>query len=197
MKRNYIKELHDSGMSIKKIAQQTGISQKKVSALSHGIGKLSSKTREYENVRNLSRRTAYQEARKSGLTPDAAHKYERIGLSENTYHHHSTKQVHHTKLQGQMQQLKILGEFQNLKTKEKRIVEGVSKARKHISPDDIAEISIEQLEDDKENIETFEDYPESSKMLQEAIQAAQGKLGGSNWQLIRIIDIETITYNIS
>ncbi len=194
--RDYVNELRNTGLTIKQIAKETGISTKKISALSHGLRKLKSGTRDYENIRNLSRRTGYKLMRESGFTSEAASRKRRLVTSEKTYKHSSTKKVKHTKLQGTMQQLKITGEFKNLKTKEKRIVDGVSKARRRIKPEDVAEVSIENLEDDKENIETFEDYPESSKMLQEAIQMAQGKLGGSNWQLIRIIDIEVITYII-
>lgn len=196
--RNYIQELKQSGLSYKAIAAETGINARKVSAIARGQAKIKSSSNDYSAIRNLSRRQAYKLLRESDFTPEAAHQYQRIGLSEKTYYHKRIREVTKgdkvTSLQGEMQQLKILGEFKRGDVVKQK--DGVSFARRHISPDDVAEISIENLEDDMNNIESIEDYPESSKMLQEAINSARAKLGSSGWELIRLIDIEVITYRI-
>lgn len=195
--RNYIHELHENGLNYKQLSQQTGINAKRISKISRGLIKVKSNTREYQIIRNANRRNAYNKLVESGLSPEAANKYRRIGLSEQTYTHRSQRQVAHTKINATMHQLKLLAEFQNIKTKETRIIECFSLGHKHINAADIKEY-LSNLDDYFDEISEVDrsEYDNEQEMIDEAIRDGQSKLGGSNWELKRIIDIETITYNI-
>ncbi len=195
--RNYIRELHENGLSYKQISNETGISTKRLSSFARGLKKLSSKQPEYSIIRNVNRCTAYKKLTESGLSPEAANKYRRIGLSEQTYSHRSIRQVSHTKINATMNQLKLLAEFENIKTKETRIIECFSLGHKHIDTPEIKEY-LSDIDDYFEQISEIDrsEYDDSQEMIDEAIRDGQSKLGGSNWELKRVIDIETITYNI-
>jgi len=91
-----------------------------------------------------------------------------------------------------MHQIKLLAEYQDEKTEEKRIVESFSKA--HAQKPDIKEISADFLDEMGETDHV--EYDTMREMVDEAIRDGQARLGGSNWFLLRIIDIEVITFNI-
>jgi len=196
--RNYLKELHDAGLSYNQIAQQTGIERHRVSAIAKGVKTLKSASKEYSTVRNVSRRTAYAKIRESGLSPVEANKYRRIGLSDKTYIHNSARDVAHTKINKQMYQLKMLAEFENLKSHESKIIECFSKAHAKINKKSLINMinNIADYFTEIEETEDGEEYSSETTLINEAVRDGQSKLGGSNWQLKRIIDIETIEYNI-
>jgi hypothetical protein len=96
-----------------------------------------------------------------------------------------------------MYQLKMLAEFENSKTKETRIIECFSLGHKRIDTPEIKEYlsDINEYFDNLSEVDRSE-YDDSQELIDEAIRDGQSKLGGSNWELKRVIDIETITYNI-
>src|SRR3972149_786714 len=195
--RNYVAELHSAGLPFTEIAKQTGISAKKLSQFARGKP-LKSVSKDYQILRNASRRNAYKIIRESGLTPGEAEKYRRIGLSEKTYHHFTQRVVAHTKLNKTMYQLKMLAEFYNPKTKENRIITCFSMAHSEINIDsftDFLNTGIEQILDDMSEADAAE-YDSNQELIGEAIRDGQSKLGGSNWELKRIIDVEVIIYKI-
>ncbi len=195
--RNYTNELRQAGKSIKQISELTGINKTKISKLSTGEKVLKSGSKEYQIIRNTSRKVAYKKLRDSGLSAKAADKYRRIGISERTYIHKSKRNVKHTEINKKMFQLKMLAEYQNIKTKEKRIIESFSNAYSDIDIDGIYDYAnnLDSYYDDTADI-IREDYSSAQEMIAEAVAQAQSKLGGSNWELLRIIDVETIEYNI-
>lgn len=192
MKRNYIAELKTQGISLREIERQTGINRKRLSEYNSGKKALKSSTEAYEKLRNLNRKTAYDALRKQGMDADQADKYRRIVSSPKTYHHQTHRAVTHTRINKTMYQLKMLAEYGEEKTKEKRIIESFSMA--HASKPDIREISDDFINEMGET--DVSEYDDNQEMVNEAIRDAQSKLGGSNWYLIRIIDIEVITYQI-
>lgn len=197
--RNYVKEIHDAGLTYKELSNRTGISSKKLSRIARGIDKLSSKSSQYNVIRNENRRFAYEILRKSGIAPESANKYRRIGISSESYTHKRKRTVKHIKIQKTMFQIKILGLFRNMKTGEEKRAEGVSHAREKINTksfiDFIYDNDIQEtLEELAETIP--QEYDDNQELIQEAINSARGHLGGTNWELIRIIDIEEIEYVI-
>jgi len=168
--RNYVQELHELGKTYSELAQETGLSRKTLSLLARGIKQVKSDSETYNIIRNASRRIAYQKIRESGVSATAAGKYRRIALSPETYQHFSTRHVKHTRLEVTMRQLKMLAEFENKKQKQTAIIECFSYGHKRIR--------------------------DQQTLIDEAIRDGQSKLGGSNWQLKRIIDLEIIKYQI-
>ncbi len=69
--RNYVNELLNNGVSVRTIAKQAGISVRQVNGLSIGMTHFKSGTKAYEAIRNLSRRTEYGQARKTGYKKPA------------------------------------------------------------------------------------------------------------------------------
>lgn len=168
--RNYLGELKAQGLTYKQIAAETGISRKRVSEIARGIETVKSATDTYATIRNVSRRLGYQKLRET-LSAKEAEQYRRIVLSERTYTHKTIREVKHTHIEKDMIQLKILAEFRNTRTKKLKEEKGFSSG----------------YERSQFN---------QSEATGEAIREAQSRLGGSNWELQRIIDLEYITYQI-
>lgn len=200
--RNYVNELHNAGLTFTDIAKQTGISSKKLSQLSRGIKPLKSTSNDYQILRNASRRNAYKLIRESGVTAKDANKLRRIGLSEKTYHHLSIRNVSHTKINKTMYQLKMFAWFINRKTKEIKAPPPngycFSAAHSKINIKDFERFlndGIDTIIDEMAEADVSE-YDSNQELLNEAIRDGQSKLGGSNWELKSIVDIEVITYKI-
>lgn len=204
MKRDYIAELKNQGLSLRAIERETGISHQRLSDYATSKKPLKSSSAQYEKLRNLNRKTSYNKLRKEGvirtpdnqvkpMTPEMAKRYRRTLSSPETYTSQSTKKVQHTKINADTMQLKMLAEYQHEVTHEKRLVESFSKAHKNarLDPSEITEDYIELMGETD-----VVDYDETQELVAEAIKDAQGTLGDSNWFLIRIIDVEVITYQI-
>ena len=188
--RNYVGELHAAGLPFTEIQKQTGINVKKLSRIARDIQSLKASSKDYKILRNTSRRTAYTQLRESGVSAKMANKYRRIGLSQRTYFHETTRNVSHTNINKIMYQLKMLAEFINQKTKERKFPEpdGVCFSLAH------AQIDETELSGDADSFNANDEI--DNELINEAIRDGQAKLGGSNWELLRIVDIEVITYKI-
>ena len=166
--RNYIGELKQRGYSFSRLSKETGVSSKELSAYSKGIKPLKSASDAYEMIRNANRRLAYQEARQAGLAPERANIRRRVMFDPELEEIESTsKRIVKAKQETTRYQLRILGEFYNPKTKDTRIQDGYSRA--YLEIDDAV-------------------------MEAEAVNDARNKLGGTNWELKRIIEREMMQY---
>ena len=162
--RNYLAELKGRGYSFARLASETGVSSRQLSAFKSGKTKLTSSLPAYEKIRNANRRLAYGEARSAGLSP------ERANISRRTMFDPRLKaiirkstRVVKAKAPTTRYQLRILGEFHNTKTKATRLQNGFSHAYIRI---------------------------DNAVMEEEAVNDARFKLGGTNWELRRIIERE-------
>lgn len=192
MKRNYISELKSQGLSLREIERQTGINHRRLSEYVTGKKPLKSSSKAYETLRNINRKTSYNQLRQQGMATREADKYRRIVSSPKTYQHKSTRSVKHTRIDKTMYQLKMLAEYSEAKSHEKRIIESFSFA--HASKPDTWDISSDFIDEMGEL--DVQDYDTNMQMVNEAIRDAQSRLGGSNWMLERIIDIEVVSYVI-
>lgn len=164
---NYFNELKSIGLSYSEIAKQTGINRHKISEYARGVRELKTGT-DYFKGYNLTRKTAYKLARTGGYTRAEARKKRTTLLKQEKQPEYIIRNVK-AMTQTTRFQLRILGLFRNRKTKTTQTVTGWSNA--HVVVD-------------------------NKTMLQEAIREAQSKLGGSNWELIRILDIEITEYHL-
>lgn len=205
MKRNYIAELKEAGLSLRTIEAETGISHQRLSEFFTGRKSLSSTSKAYEALRNANRRVGYQKLRREGMvrladnrtrpfTGAEARKYRRAFTSPEVHHAQSTKKVSHMRIEKHVFQLKMLAEYEHDKTHERKIIESFSKAHS-VKPDTwlIDEDYVSVLGE-----VDVQEYDETQEMLYEAIRDARGTLGDKdyNWQLVRIIHLEVITYHI-
>ena len=166
--RNYIGELRQRGYTLKKLAAETGIDTKRLSAAAKGDAPFRSGTKLYELVRNANRRLAYREARAAGVTSERARTRRRTLLSPELEPIASTSvRLVKAKQKTTRFQVRLLGEFYNPKLKQTKIQEGYSRAYLKIDND---------------------------KMDEEAVNDARLKLGGTNWELRRVIEREIIEY---
>ena len=176
--RNYIEELKGSGLTYKELARETGIAVKTLQGLKSGRIKLQGggAGSMYENIRNANRRLGYKKARQAGMSPERASSARRTILNPKrvTDVRRSTREVKHLQDTTRFQ-TRILGEFYHAKRKETRIQEGFSHA--YLTPKDHVEHHASQTE--------------------EAIADAIIKLGGTGWELVRLIEHEVIKYKIS
>lgn len=156
--RDYVEELKSIGYTAKAIAKQSGLS---INQIGQGF---KSGTPEYAAIRNTNRRLARQYARESGMSSKQADFYRRKILNPDLTEtvKNVTRKVKARYSQG-VNQYFIFGEFRNAKTKEKRFAYGFTKTYKS----------------KRKN---------KNKLITEAVQNARGKLGGTNWELIRIIE---------
>ena len=172
--RNYIAELKSTGVSYNKIAKQTDVSASTISRIARGEKLLNSSSKLYKNVRNISRRAGYQEAKKAGYTSKEAHKRQRVFIKKDGYKKLDTPFTHSTrhvkaKQDTTVYQLWIKGLFRNIKTKKYAKSEGFSYATSDIR----------------------------DSMLDEAINEARNKLGGTNWELVELYKKELMNYVIT
>jgi len=166
--RNYIGELKARGYTLKQLATETGVPSKRLSAAARGISPFRSGSKLYEAVRNANRRLGYREARAAGMTS------ERASASRRTIFDPELKPIEITteklvkaKQKTTRYQVRLLGEFYNPKEKKTKIQEGFSRAYLQI---------------------------DNEKMDEEAVNDARLKLGGTNWELRRVIEREIIEY---
>ncbi|MAF42978.1 MAG: hypothetical protein CMI54_02240 [Parcubacteria group bacterium] len=169
--RNYIKELTRAGHTARELSGETGLSASALSRYKTGAKVLKSGTKAYETIRNANRRIGYREARKAGLSSERASARRRVIFDPDieAADFKSTRVIGHKEDTTRFQ-MRLIGEFYNYKTKKTRIQQGFSHARLTI---------------DKKVFQS------------EAIADAQAKLGGSNWQLQRIIETEIIEYRLT
>ncbi len=166
--RNYIGELKARGYTLKQLASETGVSSKRLSAAARGISPLRSGTLNYEAVRNANRRLGYREARASGSSSERASALRRTIFDPELEPISSTSsRLVKSKQETTRFQVRLKGDFYNPKEKTTKIETGYSRA---------------YLEIDNE------------KMDEEAINDARLKLGGTNWELRRVIEREIIEY---
>jgi len=168
--RNYVAELKQLGYSLKDISGEVGMSAAQLSRIKTGKIKLQSGTKEYETIRNVSRRLSYREARKAGLTSSRASGERRTLISpeRRTKESESVREVK-SKQETTRYQMRILALFWNFKTKESQFSQGFSHAYLTIDID---------------------------MMQEEAVSEAQSRLGGSNWKLQRIAEREIMEYRL-
>lgn len=168
--RNYIGELRTRGITLKTIAKGAHISPKKVSDFYHGKLALKSGTKEYEKIRNLSRRTAYGEMRKIGITSAEARQTRRVAYSPE-WQPKEKRVIREVKFRQDTTryQLYVVAEFKHSRTHEVRILKGTSYA--HL------------------------DY-DYDRDLKEAIGNIRGQLNDSHWQLQRVIEYHIIEYKL-
>jgi len=169
--RNYIGELKKLGYSLKELAGESGLSQAQLSRIKTGKIPLKSGTELYEKIRNTSRRLSYREARKAGLSSERATVERRILINPERETRELTTRIREVKSKQNTTrfQMRILGLFSNYKTKETKVQEGYSHA---------------YLTIDKKT------------MVEEAVAEAQSRLGGSNWNLQRIIEQQITEYKL-
>lgn len=168
--RNYIEELKVRGYSYEVLAKETGVSVSKLRSIKTGRTSLHSTSPLYERIRNANRRIGYREARRAGLAPDKATGARRTLFAPDLETHFTkkTRRVQFKETTTRFQ-VRILGDFYNLKLKKSAISEGFSWA-----------------------------YPRLNKkrMTGEAIAEAQSRLGGTDWILQRLIELEVMEYKL-
>jgi len=79
-RRNFVRELKQGGVSVVKIARETGISYYKARQIKLGKKILKSNTPEYRKLRNLHRRIGYQQLRAKGVSAKDAQRLRRDKL---------------------------------------------------------------------------------------------------------------------
>ena len=161
MVRNYLSELRNAGYTIRDLAKEIGISQKRVSAISRGTVSLpKSDTSLYENIRNANRRLAYQKMRREGATPSMAGAFRRTHTDPAVpVQEREIVRIIEHKQETTRWQLKLVADYYNIKTDERRnYIESYSFA--HTDKD-------------------------IKRDLEEAINEARSRLGDSNWQLTK------------
>ena len=170
MRRDWIGEIRQY-LDMEEISRVTGISQKRLREFYTGKRKLHSKMPEYEKIRNLNRRLAYDIMRESGATPKQAHVHRRTFFDPFATEKESiiTKYVKPENLPPDevKYQVRILGVFRHRKTKEERIEEGFSWAYSQMN------IAVQ---------------------LEEAINSARGRLGSTHWEIKKLLEQEWIIY---
>lgn len=166
--RNYIKELKERGYKLYQIAQESGLSEKFISGVYHGKRRVKSYTRQYEIIRNVSRRYSYREARRAGLSSARASEQRRtaFNIQWEMAIKESVREVKHRQ-ENTYFQLRMLAEYEHSQTHDITLMESTSYAHKD--------------KDEKRDID-------------EAINNARGKLQDSHFRLKRIIEKEYITY---
>jgi transcriptional regulator with XRE-family HTH domain len=159
--RNYIKELHELGLTYKQIAKETGYSRDMVASISIGRRRIpKSSTKRYEAIRNAVRRATYAEARKRGLPSKAARKLRRELPEEIKKTSGKVWEVKETITGVKEYQLTIVGDFYSEKQKEYAYdIKCYSAAHTEV------------------------DFP---TMISECEANGQAQLGGSDWKLVKI-----------
>jgi hypothetical protein len=197
--RNYIEELFAHGMTIQRVSKETGISARRLNGLAVGMSKLKSGSKQYEKIRNLSRRMSYAEVRKSGMSPKQASKQRRVVLREKTLIKTSRKTIHHSTHGQQYFQLRMLAKWQSEeKPYPERIIDSYSTAHQTKFP--IKEI-LAQFEDGGWEALTDEGYGQAHHLesaqdaFDECLIHARGQLNGSNWILVKIYRLEWVVTN--
>ena len=157
---------------MREIAEKTGISQRKLREFYTGKRTLTSDLPEYEKLRNLNRRIAYQKLREAGATPRQARKHRRTLFDPYREEKESisTKLVNPERLPPDEQekyQMRILGLYRHRKSNERKVAEGFSWA-----------------------------YSQKNESLQEeeAIRHGQAKLGSTEWEIEIILEKEWIIF---
>jgi hypothetical protein len=214
--RNYIGELLGRGVKASTIAKQAGISVKAVNGYAIGMTRLKSGTKAYEAIRNVSRRTEYEIARKSGMTPAQATKNRRVILrpealvktttrkvkkEPNMIHGKPVERVIDTVPNHEFWQLRLLGRWQeeveagNPNPPQIRIVDAYSRTHPKKFPlDDIlSEFDEEGWESLTQAGYGYAHHQESAQdALDECIITSRFQLGTSNWILIQILRLEWV-----
>lgn len=208
MKRNYIGELRDQGLSYRKISEETGINSKKLSAYSTGKKALKSSSKEYEVIRNANRRIAYNKIRREGVTfskktgkvlpmssREASMRRRTFTSPKTHYIQNPPRQVAHPKIQKNMYQLRLLAEYEHDKTHEVKLIESYSYA--HASKPDTFNMGSDEFISDMGELNVAK-YDDDQTMFFEAINEARSKCGSDfySWNLKRILEIEVISYHI-
>jgi hypothetical protein len=203
--RNYIEELLHNGVSARTIAKEAGVSVREVNGMSIGMTRLKSGSTAYEHIRNLSRRTDYQIARKKGASAKTASASRRAILRPETFvRHQKVRIVEHSQHGGVFYQLGMIGLWK----------------QEHVRKPVVREIeSYSAAHHEKMNLQPFikafdtggwelvhggmgygeAHHTEYGKdAIDECIISARGQLGDSNWKLIKIIrfrwvKVQTIT----
>lgn len=122
--RNYIGELRDAGLTWAQIARETGKSTRQLRRLATGEAHLKAGTKDYESIRNVSRRVSYKLTKES-FGSERARKYRREALSERVRQRKSVKEVKY-KEPSTHWQIRIVGLFRRRNIT--RIAEGFSPA---------------------------------------------------------------------
>ena len=173
MSRNYVSELQSKGYSLRRLAKETGISKSTLHRISQKVMPPSS-TASYEKIRNANRRLAYQELREAGVKPEASRQYRRQFTAPpevQKVRFRSSKRYVKAKFDTTRYQLRLVADYEETKTGQVAYaVESYSMA--HL------EVVIEE-------------------MIEEAINEARRHLGGTNWELIRIIEQGIMEYILS
>lgn len=169
--RNYIAELRALGYSAGKIAEETGISRSTIGRIERGQIRLRSGSDRYDALRNATRRAGYRAAVDAGISPEGARARRRTISNPDlpVVEIQTLKRVKFRQPQTRWQ-LRILAEFWNPDLDERRIMEGYSRA--------------------------YRKYNEGQQM-KEAIDNARGRLHGTNWLLVRLIEHEVMEYQLS
>ncbi|MBT9131292.1 MAG: hypothetical protein DDT41_01597 [candidate division WS2 bacterium] len=174
MKRDWIGEILSRGYLIKDISKESGVPQQTLTKYVKGKILFTSKSKHYETIRNVNRKLAARELRDKSRGIKPHEERESIKLADShkrTYFNplaepkivENIREVKYIKQLGkQQQQLRILGEFRNDKTKQERIQEGWS------------------------NVYSIPNY---ARDLEQAIGDAQYKLGGTNWILVKLLEV--------
>lgn len=171
MKRDWIGELKQF-KTFKDISKESGIPLKRLREYYHGRRKFDSTVKDYEKIRNLNRKTAYQQFREYGATPEMAEKYRRTFFDPNrksirTNHVRDVREDNMSK--GEVKyQLRLVANYIN--EEEGKLSYG---------------------------IETFSwAYPKQDykKQIAECINQAKFILGGYKWDLLEVLEEGWITY---
>lgn len=171
MKRDWIGELKQF-KTFKDISKQSGIPLKRLREYYQGKRKFDSTIKDYEKIRNLNRKTAYEQFREYGASPAMAEKHRRTFFDpyRESIKKNETRHVREDNMaRGEVKhQYRLVGNYINEKLGELRY-----------------------------GVETFSwAYPERDydKQIKEAIDQARFILGGTNWELIEILEENWITY---
>jgi len=158
-RRNYIKELHELGLTYKQIAKETGYSKDMISSIAIGRRRLpKSDTKGYERIRNACRRATYAEARERGKESIIATKARRLRPEFVTKGIDKVWQPKKSTYPYNTYQLSLLGTFRNDKTQE--------------------------IKEDIPCYSALHKVIDMPRMIDECEAFGQSQLGGSNWKMI-------------
>lgn len=160
--RDYIGELKSIGFSIKAIAKQAGLTAARL------LKPFKSGTKEYEAIRNTNRRLASEYLRQHGATPAQVGKLRRAALNPEAkpLTKNIVRKIKSHYAQGFFQYY-IYGEFH----------EPVYGSR---FPNVMYQYGFSSSYRRK--------VPVTERLIKKCVENARGKLGGTNWQLIKILE---------
>jgi len=169
--RDYITELKQYGLSLREIARETGIDHRRLSEISRGVKKITSKSPAYDKLRNLSRKIGYRIGKDAGLSSREASDVRRT-IAKPTRRADTEQDVKNTRIGGNMVQYYVKALLQHTKTKRLAKAEGGSLG-----------------------------YPTAKApplhiLYNQALNSCRQKLKETNWKLIHVIDHGYKTYNL-